>query len=64
MESEVEPKGGRGADPRTIASRTKKGNGTMELAGVKLKSNEERNPKEKKQGERIERIRGPERTQQ
>ena len=42
MESEVELKGGRGADPRMIASRTKKGNGTMELVGVKLKSNKER----------------------
>ena len=42
MESEVELKGGRGADQRMIASRTKKGNGTMELAGVKLKSNKER----------------------
>ena len=42
MESEVELKGGRGADPRMIASRTKKGNGTMELVGAKLKSNKER----------------------
>ena len=42
MESEVELKGGRGADPRMIASRTKKGNGTMELAGVKPKSSKER----------------------
>ena len=42
MESEVELKGGRGADPRMIASRPKKGNGTMELVGVKLKSNKER----------------------
>ena len=42
MESEFELKGGRGEDPRMIASRTKKGNGTMELVGVKLKSNKER----------------------
>ena len=42
IESEVELKGGRGVDPRTIASRMKKGNGTMELVGVKLKSNKER----------------------
>ena len=47
MESEVDLKGGRGADPRMIASRTKKGNGTMELVGVKLKSNKEREPKRK-----------------
>ena len=47
MESEVKLKGGRGADPRMIASRTKKGNGTMELVGVKLKSNEESEPERK-----------------
>ena len=44
MESEVEVKGGRGADLRMIASRIKKGNGTMDLIGVKLKSNKEREP--------------------
>ena len=42
MESEVELKGGRGADPRMIASQMKKGIGTMELVGVKLKSIKER----------------------
>ena len=42
MESEVELKGGRGADLRINASGSKKGNGTMELVGVKLKSNKER----------------------
>ena len=47
MESEVKLKGGRGADPRMIASRTKKGKGTMELVGVKVKSNEERKPERK-----------------
>ena len=47
MESEVELKGGRGADPRMIASRQKKGNGTMELVGVKLRSNKESEPKTK-----------------
>ena len=49
MESEVELKGGRGADPRMIASRTKKGNGTMDLVSVKMKSNEERKPERKKE---------------
>ena len=48
MESEVELKGGRGADPRMIASQPKKGNGTMELVGIKLKSNKEREPERKK----------------
>ena len=47
MGSEVELKGGRGADPRMIASRTKKGNGTMDLVGVKVKSNEVRKPESK-----------------
>ena len=47
MESEVKLKGGRGADLRMVASRAKKGNGTMELVGVKVKSNEEREPKRK-----------------
>jgi len=47
MKSEVELKGGRGADPRMIASRMKKGNGTMDLVGVKVKSNEERKPERK-----------------
>ena len=47
MESEVELKGGRGADLRMIASWTKKGNGTMELVGVKVKSNKERKPERK-----------------
>ena len=50
MESEVELKGGRGADPRMIASRPKKGNGTMELVGVKLKSNKERERERKTRG--------------
>ena len=47
MESEVELKGGRGADLRMNASRTKKGSRTMELVGVKVKSNKERKPKRK-----------------
>jgi hypothetical protein len=41
MESEVELKGGRGADQGMIASGTKRGNGTIEMAGVKQKSNME-----------------------
>ena len=47
MESEVELRGGRGVDLRMIASRTKKGNGVMELASVKEKLNKEREPKRK-----------------
>ena len=42
MESEVELKGGRGADSRMIAFKTRKGNGTMELVGVKMNPNKER----------------------
>ena len=41
MESEVELKEGRGADLVMIASRTKQGTGTLELVGVKQKSNME-----------------------
>ena len=62
MESEVELKGGRGADTRMIASRTEKGNGTMELVGVKLVFTRKEKPKETKQEERIKHIRGAERT--
>ena len=47
MESDVKMKGGKGADVRMFASGTKKGNWTMELVGVKLKLNEEREPEEK-----------------
>ena len=47
MESEVKLKRGRGADLRMIASSTKKGNGTMELVSVKLKSYKERKPERK-----------------
>ena len=47
MENEVELKGGKGENLRIIASRTKKGNGTMELGGVKLKLNEERKSERK-----------------
>ena len=39
MESEVEFKEGREEDLRMIASGTKKGNGTMKLVVIKLKSN-------------------------
>jgi hypothetical protein len=42
MESEVELKEGRGADQPMIASGTKKGNATMELIGVKQKTNKDR----------------------
>ena len=45
MESEVKLKRGRRADPVMIASKKKKGNRTMELVGVKVKSNEEIKPK-------------------
>jgi hypothetical protein len=41
MESEVELKEGRGEDQQMIASGIKKGNSTMELVGVKQKSNME-----------------------
>ena len=54
MDSEFELKGGRGADPRMIASRTKKGNGTMELVGVKLKSIKEREAERNEARERTE----------
>ena len=47
MESEVKLNGGMGADLRMITSQTKKGNGTMELVGIKLKSNKEREPERK-----------------
>ena len=49
MESEVELKRGGRADLRMITSRTKKGNRTMELVGVKLKSNKQREPKRKEE---------------
>ena len=49
MKSDVELKRGRGADQKVIASGTKKRNGTMELLGVKLKLNKEREP-ERKEG--------------
>ena len=44
-ESEAGLKGGRGEDLRIFTSGTKKGNRTMELVGVKVKSNEEIKPK-------------------
>ena len=47
MESEVEQNRETGADRRMIASQTKKGNRTMILVGVKLKSNKERKPERK-----------------
>ena len=47
MEIEVKPKGRRGVDLGMIASHTKKGNWIMELVGVKLKSNKERDPERK-----------------
>ena len=60
MESEVEKKEGRGADLGMIASGSKKGNATMGLVGGKQESNKEREPERKGEGERIERICGPE----
>ena len=48
MESEVGLNRGRGADLKMVASRTKKGNGTMELVGFKVKLNEERKPERNK----------------
>ena len=47
MESEVELKGGRGANQGMIASGSKKGNTTMGLVGGKQVSKEERVPERK-----------------
>ena len=55
MESEIRLKRGRGADQRMIASGTKKGNGTMGKAGVKLKRNKEREL-ERKEGRGADRM--------
>ena len=63
MESEVKLKGGREEDLRMVASHANKENGTMECRR-QSEIEQGKKTKEKKQGERMERICGAEREQQ